>query len=190
MASVSTIGKLFSVQFLLYPTTYTVDTNYNNIILLTEGGACCEVGQRIPGFWAFPVSSSLVKFLVIFAINGDGNMESSFTLASNEIKTNSWHLISMSQIMEGDKYFFVTSVNNVTKVKVENNTPREYKNVEIWLSDNFHIPQAGYVKNLRIYSKSIFIFTISEMLKFLLTIACSLSARIFEGIYGYKYFFG
>ena len=76
-------------------------SGYANIIHLSEGGNCCNVGQRIPAVFTYNNGKTLY---VSSAIGDDGNYGISGNWYIPEIPTNSWFKLVISQFERQVKF--------------------------------------------------------------------------------------
>ena len=49
--------------------------------------------------------------------------------------------------IQNGNYFFNVTINNITKVHVKNNIPRQFTDVEIYAGDAYHEAADGEIKN-------------------------------------------
>ena len=112
-------------------------SGYQNILHMTIGGNS-GVGQRIPGL--FPSNG---KVLIYYSIDGTQRQ-----FWSPAIPLNEWVHFKFTQHLEDSKYVFRCYMDHRLLKIEENKKPEDFKQVDIWLSDNWHNTQPGFVKNL------------------------------------------
>ena len=101
-------------------------------------------GGRIPGVFALGQ-----KIAVAFAVSGNGN----WYFTTPVIPLNKWVHFKVNQQLEGTDYVYRVFMNGKLLKEQVNNKPQEFKEVFVWVSDNWHSAQPGFVKNLVVSSK-------------------------------------
>ena len=113
---------------------------WTNILHLSTGGNA-GWGDRIPAF--LMVNN---KVAIASAIDGNGN----WYFWSPVLKINEWVHFRVTQTFERHEHVYRVYMNNqLLKTKV-NKKPEEFKEVDVWVSDNWYEASPGYVKNIEI----------------------------------------
>ena len=109
-----------------------------NILHFTTGGD----NIRIPA--VFFVNGKLTIFS---EINGNSNYEYQYT---KKCTANTWISIDIFQELIGDRYIFKIKVDGKRVHEVENKIPKDFYNVEIYVSDPWNQNFKGLIRNLLI----------------------------------------
>ena len=132
------LPKQYEVSFDFKPTRWI--GGWTSVLHMTTGGNA-GWGERIPGF--FPLNG---KMAIANAIDGNGN----WYFWSPKLSLNKWVHFRLTQTFERHEYVYRVYMNKqLLKMKV-NKKPQDFKQVDVWLSDNWYSAQPGLVKNLRI----------------------------------------
>ena len=110
---------------------------------MTTGGNA-GWGERIPGF--FPLNK---KVAIANAIDGNGN----WNFYSLPLKLNKWVHFRLMQRLEGKSYVYRAYMDGFLMREKINKKPQDFKQVDIWLSDNWYNAQPGFIRNLFISGK-------------------------------------
>ena len=138
------LPKQFQISFDFKPTKWV--KGWANIVHFTTGSSCCGLGSRIPAF--FPSGG---KIAITFAVNRNGN----YKTWTPKLALNKWVHFSLNQRLEGKNYVYQVYMNKVLLRTIVNRSPRDYKNVKVFVADTWTSTQPGFVKNLRITNKAI-----------------------------------
>ena len=106
---------------------------------LTTGGNA-GWGERIPAF--LMVNN---KVAIASAIDGNGN----WYFWSPVLKINEWVHFRVTQTFERYEYVCRVYMNEQLLHTKVNNRTEEFKEVEVWVSDNWHVAAYGYTKNIQ-----------------------------------------
>ena len=121
---------------------------WTNILHLTTGGNT-GWGGRIPALFMHNN-----KVYIFNAIDGNGN----WLFDSPVLKINEWVHIQMTQTFEREEYVYRVYLNEqLLKTKV-NKKPEEFKEVDVWISDNWSTATHGYIKNIQLKGEFIFVY--------------------------------
>ena len=123
LPNLPTLSKEWSLTFKIRPTG--ILEGWNVIFQATIGGACCSIGQRIPGVWFYPSTS---KIHVQSAVNGQGG----YGFSSDSLELNVWSAVQVRQQLIDGKYMFSILINDTVVHTVENTTPQTFENVELY----------------------------------------------------------
>ena len=110
---------------------------------MTTGGNA-GWGERIPGF--FPLN---MKVAIANGIDGNGN----WYFWSPSMPLNEWVHFKLTQHLEGKDFVYRVYMDHRLLMKKVNKKAQEFKQVDIWMSDNWYNAQPGFVKNLHIAGK-------------------------------------
>ena len=131
------LPKQYEFSFDFKPTKFV--GGWTNILHLTTGGNA-GWGERIPAF--LMVNN---KVAIANAIDGNGN----WYFWSPVLKVSEWVHFRVTQTFERHEYVYRVYMNKqLLKTKV-NKKPQEFKQVDVWVSDNWYAATPGYIKNLR-----------------------------------------
>ena len=137
ITTIPLLPKEYEISFDFKPTKWI--SGWTNILILTTGGNS-GWGERIPAF--FPLNG---KISIANGIVGLGN-----GIWSPSMPLNEWVHFKLTQHLEGKAFVYrVYMDHRLLMVKV-NVKPQEFKQVDVWLSDNWYNAQPGFVKNLYI----------------------------------------
>ena len=132
------LPKQYEFSFDFKPTRWI--GGWTNILHFTTGGNA-GWGERIPAF-------SMVnnKVAIANAIDGNGN----WYFWSPPLGINEWVHFRVTQNFERHEYVYRVYMNKqLLKTKV-NKKPQEFKQIDVWISDNWYTATPGYVKNIHI----------------------------------------
>ncbi|XP_065679558.1 uncharacterized protein LOC100201038 isoform X2 [Hydra vulgaris] len=139
---ISVIRKLkkeFIISFDVKPLSY--GTEWLNVIHFTNGSNIGNVGDRIPGVWFHENGSG--SLYIATPLNGDPN----HAFETYPLPLNQWTNVEISQFRDGDCYMYCGKLNGETVFLQENAVPRSFKNVKVFSSDPWHLPQQGLIRN-------------------------------------------
>ena len=131
----------YEVSFDFKPTRWI--GGWTNILHMTTGGND-GWGERIPGF--FPLNK---KVVIANAIDGNGNWH----FYSLPLELNKWVHFRLMQRLEGKNYVYRAYMDGFLMREKINTKPQDFKQVDIWLSDNSYNAQPGFIRNLSISGK-------------------------------------
>ena len=136
------IPKEFEISFEFIE--YGVKHDKQNIFHLTTGERYCEAGNMIPAVWM--INGSLE---VAMAINNTSNTSKLFIINDNE-----WHkvMISQKKNIDGD-FIFQVVINDVVKWNVINQEPKEFRDVNFFMSNPWESAFSGSLRNFQICFK-------------------------------------
>ena len=112
--------------------------------LTTTDNNCCHDGDRIPGLWIYKDSKLRVDFYS--SKNNEFN---------HNIKTAEWYSIEISQTAINDKLLMHNYRIKLNEIIIHENVfsqARDYSQVKLFISDKFHPPMNGKIRNLKIFS--------------------------------------
>ena len=133
------LPKQFDVTFDFYATKWI--SGWTNIFHFTTGSDCCAQGSRIPAVFSLDG-----KLLFVFAVNGNGT----YNLYTPKLTLNRWYNFRINQRLEGGNYVYRVYMGKQLLRMIVNKKPQDYKNVKVFVGDNYHNAQPGYIENLRI----------------------------------------
>ena len=136
------LPKQFEISFDFKPTKFI--GGWTNVLHLTTKANCCGYGSRIPGVF---IMYGRIHFT--FSLSGNGN----YHTQSGKLALNKWYHFRVTQTLKGNKYIYTVYMNKKVLVTKVNTKPLDFKNVKVFVADNFFNAQPGYVKNLKIYGK-------------------------------------
>ena len=152
VATLKTLQKVFTITFQLFPSSFN-GTGWNSVIHCSQDVSCCSIGSRVPALW-FRRSGTLLIYSIEFPVNGRRGVKNATT---NALKMNQWNTIVMSQTKENTNYFFTFAINHVVEWKVNNTSPVKFSKIHVWVGDGDHNALPGYLTNLTVYGKHIYI---------------------------------
>ena len=135
------LGKIYFLSFEVKPSS--LGSGSQNILHFTTGGD----NIRIPA--VFFVNGILTIFS---EVNGNRNYGYKCT---KKYPANKWINIQIYQELIGDKYTFKIKVDGKTVHEVENKIPKDFYNVDIYVSDPWNINCKGLIRNLHITEEQI-----------------------------------
>ena len=101
LTTLSSIGPSFEISLLVKINSWK--PGYANIIHLTEGGPCCNVGERIPAVFTYNNKGRKTLY-VSSAIGNNWNYGVPGNWYIPEIPTNSWFKLVISQFEKEVKF--------------------------------------------------------------------------------------
>merc|ERR1719186_67495 len=135
----------FNVSFEFRGTAWASGWNPQSVIHFTEGGDCCNAGQRVPALWV----SNSGRLYPCFAIGDNGNYCTFVATKAYTLKT--WHSVEFSQTLKNGKYMYRVVVDREDIfAPIENTKPRIFSNVKVYAGDNWYNPVEGSIRNLRV----------------------------------------
>ena len=143
-----TLGKKYYVKFKLFPQTMLINERNANVLHFTTGENSKQLGSRVPALWVRNGES----LYFVSDVNGKTNY---VFLTSTKYPANEVIDIIIQQVAEENKYFFEVIVNNEKLHRIENNQPKVFEDVILYVSDPWHPAQPGYITDLQ-YSEGQF----------------------------------
>ena len=136
VTTIPLLPKQYEVSFDFKPTKWI--GGWTSILHMTTGGNA-GWGERIPGFLSY-----IKKVAISAAIDGQGNWNF-YTLP---LTLNKWVHFRVIQRLEGNNYVYRAYMDGFLMKEKINKKPQDFKQVDIWLSDNWYNAQPGFIKNL------------------------------------------
>ena len=138
------LPKQFQISFDFKPTKWI--GGWTNIFHFTTGANCCAPGSRIPAI--FPLNG---KLAISFAIGTNGN----WYKWTPKLTLNRWVHLRLTQKLEGRNYVYRIYLNDKLLASSINRKPQDYRNVKVFVADNWYNAQPGFLKNLRITNRPV-----------------------------------
>ena len=143
VTTIPVLPKLYEVSFDFKPTKWI--GGWTSILHMTTGGNA-GWGERIPAF--FPLNK---KIAIANGIDGNGN----WYFWSPVLTLNKWVHFRLTQTFERHEYVYrVYMDKQLLKTKV-NKKAQDFKQVDVWVGDNWYNAQPGVIKNLHISGSSL-----------------------------------
>ena len=141
VTTIPVLPKQYEISFDFKPTKWI--GGWTSILHMTTGGNA-GWGERIPGI--FVLSK---KAVIANAIDSNGN----WNFNSLPLTLNEWVHFRLIQRLEGKDYIYRAYMNGFLMKEKVNKKPQDFKQVDVWLSDNWYNAQPGMLKNLFISGK-------------------------------------
>ena len=138
VTTIPLLPKEYEISFDFKPTKWI--GGWTNILHMTTGGNS-GWGERIPGL--FPLNQ---KVSIANGIDGNGN----WNFWTPSMPLNEWVHFKLIQHLEGQKWVYRVYMDHQLLMVKMNKKAQEYKQVDIWLSDNWYNAQPGVIKNFNI----------------------------------------
>ena len=133
--------KEYEISFEIKPTAFMPE--WSNIIHLTLNSDYVNYGDRIYSIWM----NNLFNIMGIFiTVNGESHMQFSINLANTPIME--WTKVKATQKLADGKYTLNIFIAETKAYSIENNDPREFKDIKLYLGDPWYNAQPGFVRNL------------------------------------------
>ncbi|XP_065658659.1 uncharacterized protein LOC136083183 [Hydra vulgaris] len=142
VAVIPRLEKSYKIFFDVKPNSFS--QGWRNVIHFTVGSDASNYGDRVPGVW-FHESGNGGLYI---ASHINGNLDSGFT--TMPVPLNQWSHIEISQQLEKDKFVYKIKLNGDLVFVEENTQPTTFDDVQVYVSDPWHIVQNGSVKDLNI----------------------------------------
>ena len=133
---------------------------YTNIIHFTNGGNCCNYGERIPAVYIKRVRTgrwwwrrNYVQLTFISAINGRGNFRIDFPRGRNGLALGKQYDITIQQSKIGGRYMYQVFISGKRVINEVNRSPKRFNNVKLYTSDPWYpafTSDLGTISNLKI----------------------------------------
>ena len=140
VATLTNIYKEFMVTFEAMPTSYL--NVWTSVIHLTIGGDIKNNGDRIPAVFFTPAGNGFVE--VSSAINGN----SDFYIQFGTLPLMQWSAIKISQELFDGNYIYSVYLNATKVFSILNNQAINLSDVAVYVSNPWHNPQPGLIRNL------------------------------------------
>ena len=138
ITTIPLLPKQYEISFDFKPTKWL--GGWTNILHMTTDGNA-GWGNRIPGF--FPHGG---KVAISNGISGNAD----WRVQSPAMPLNEWVHFKLTQRLEGNQYTYRVYMDHRLLVEEINTKAEDFREVDIWLSDNWYQAQPGFVKNLYI----------------------------------------
>ena len=145
LKTLPTLAKEWKVTFDFKPTNY----NYRGpaqVLQMTIGGKDGNIGDRTPALWMHKTRG----VYIVTALSGKAAVGK---YIKKKPTLNQWSKVEISQVKQGYKYMFSLVIKGETLWSVENTQPKEFSNVKVFASSDWHVAQAGSIRGLKIESK-------------------------------------
>lgn len=141
MTTLTKLSQEFFLSFEYKVTAYTAQgTDKQSVIHFTEGGNCCQVGERIPAVFV----DNTGRLFNRIPINEEGN----YKVDTDDYPLGQWPQVEFSQTLENDKFYYLVKVNGKMIEKKENTAPKDFSNVKVYAGNPWQPPLEGYIRNL------------------------------------------
>ena len=150
MATITKLAKQYSLHMEYMLTELFPTNDWYNIYHATISGDGDVYGSRIPGIWIRHDNGSIYT-RVHCAI--DNNMNHYCDSPTTSIRLNQWIAIIISQSKVGGDYHFKFEMNGKVIYTKKNTKPQQYENVKMYISNPWHPPVPGYVRNVYLKGK-------------------------------------
>nr|XP_047140503.1 uncharacterized protein LOC105848162 isoform X2 [Hydra vulgaris]XP_047140504.1 uncharacterized protein LOC105848162 isoform X2 [Hydra vulgaris] len=135
-----TMPKQYEISFEVYLTS--ISTEITNIIHFTNGIDCCDYGTRISSVFLSTRETTVAE--INTPVNGNGN----YQIFTKPLSLMKWTKFTLKQYLSNGNYFFAVEIDGGTVHTVQNNDPRVFENIQIYVSDSWYDSQPGYIRNL------------------------------------------
>ena len=145
LKTLPTLAKEWKVTFDFKPTDY----NYRGpaqVLQMTIGGKVGNIGDRTPALWMHKTRG----VYIVTALSGKAAVGK---YIKKKPSIDEWSKVEISQVKQGYKYMFSLVIKGETLWSVENTQPKEFSNVKVFASSDWHVAQAGSIRGLKIESK-------------------------------------
>jgi len=146
LTTIPVLSPSYIVKFQINPSKF--QPGWSNVIHFTAtGGNCCNYGDRIPAVWFHSISPQATanRLHITSAVNNNGNY---VVNTQNIVKRGVWTCVEISQRTEGSSYRYTVKVGGKVIHSVINKNPKEFKNVQVYIADNFHNAQPGHIRDI------------------------------------------
>ena len=147
LGTLCVLGKEWRVTHDFKPTEYL--DGFANSLHLTIGGNREHYGDRTPDIWPSTTAYTPEKMQISSAVNG--NKDSINRPAQPPV--GAWTTITISQTLEGGKYFYRIMIGDQEVHAVENSQPEEFQGVKVYASNPWVEAQPGSIRNLVIETR-------------------------------------
>jgi len=146
IGALKNFGMTFVVSFKLFLNKLPTDIRWTNILHFSTGQDRTNYGDRTPGIWL----DSGVRFYVASAINGNIYTREYMDL---DVAENKWYDFEISQLPDGyGKYVFSCKIDDTVYWKIENEQPRNFEDVIMYIGDPWWEAVQGLVQGLTVKS--------------------------------------
>jgi len=137
-------GMTFVVSFKLFLNKLPTHIKWTNILHFSTGNDGSNYGDRIPGIWL----DSGSRFYVASALNGNKDYNKHMNL---DVAENKWYNFEISQLPNDDgKYVFECKIDDAVYWKIQNEKPRNFKDVIMYIGDPWYEAATGLVQGLTV----------------------------------------
>ena len=130
------LGKIYFLSFEVKPSS--LGSGSENILHFTTGGD----NIRIPAVY-------FIAGILTISSEVNGNKLYKYT-STKKYRANKWINIQIYQELIGEIYIFRIKVDGKTVHEIENKIPKDYFNVDIYVSDPWNKNSKGLIRNLLI----------------------------------------
>ena len=143
LTTLPTLAKEWRVSFELNPRNYDY-RSFAQVLQITKGGKSGNIGDRTPALW---IHRSKGVYLAT-TLQGKANVGKFFR--SKKPPLNEWTAVEISQIKQGAKYMFSFVMQGETLWSVENSSPRQFSDVQVFACSPWYTEQAGSIRKFKI----------------------------------------
>ena len=145
LKTLPTLAKEWKVAFDFKSTNYDY-WGSAQVLQMTIGGTGGNIGDRTPALWMHKTRG----VYIVTTLSGKAAVGK---YIKKKPSIDEWTKVQISQVKEGYKYMFSLVIKGETLWSVENTQPKEFSNVKVFASSNWHVAQAGSIRGLKIESK-------------------------------------
>ena len=149
VGTLSKLCKQHTISFDVKPTAFA--DGWHSVFHLTLGGNEAIYGDRVPGVWFRPSSTSAAtKALHICApINGIKND----CFNTQQFPKNQWISVKVKQEKVGEDYFYIIDINGKEVGKSYNAEAKDFYDLKVYAANPWYDAQAGSIRNINIVGK-------------------------------------
>ena len=121
---------------------------HQNILHFTIGGNMAVIGDRNPAVWIIKAGTNEITFLFVTAL--DGNRDHREEVTKDLAFFQDWIHVEISQKEVEGKYVYNIFLNKMNVYKRVNTDARDFDVMKLYLSDPWHPPVPGLIRNMYI----------------------------------------
>ena len=145
LATIPKLGKEWKITFDFKPIEKHKRNPFQGLLHLTIGHDNNYFGDRTPALW---MVEGTTQFHITSAINGHRNTRPGPKTELSAL-LHTWSEMVISQLIEGGNYIFRFTIGGETAWEINNNTPTEFSDVQVWAADPWNGEAAnGFMRGL------------------------------------------
>nr|XP_047137695.1 uncharacterized protein LOC101236582 isoform X1 [Hydra vulgaris] len=140
LATLKTLPREYEITFEVNLTSFV--SSWTNILHFTIGSNNKVYGDRTPSVYIYPNYTGMMQ--ICAPVNGIGN----YAVPTIPLKLLKWIKVTIKQLLYRGFYNYSIEIPDVIFHSIQNNMPKLFQNVQLFISDPWTVAQPGYIRNL------------------------------------------
>ena len=149
VGTLSKLCKQHTISFDVKPTAFADE--WHSVFHLTLGGNEAIYGDRVPGVWFRPSSTSAATSALHICAPINGIKNDCFN--TQQFQKNQWISVKIKQEKVCGDYFYFVDIDGKELRKIRNTQPMVFYDLKAYAANPWYPAQTGYIRNININGK-------------------------------------